>query len=656
MICTIDFETRSACDIKTAGAHAYSEHPSTEIQCLCAKFDNGPVVDVFVRGQWPDFNVLGRILSADRIVAHNAEFEYAIWTNVGVKKHGWLPLDLAKLDCTAARAAMLALPRNLEGACTAMNLPVNKDKAGYSLMLRMCKPRPDGTYLEDKASLAALVAYCRQDVEAEAALDRVLPSLPSREKAVWLLTAIINLRGARIDRAGILAVMAVLANYNDLKLIDFKRLTKGQVTSPRQVAQLLTFLEQQGVKLDDLRKDTVAGAIKDCEGDLKQVLEIRRSLGKASVSKYGAAIKTASADDRMRGLFMYHGASTGRWTAQRFQPHNMIRDVLPDAGNFFHVCRFGDLDTVREAYANPKDPNANDLPVLASRACRAMVQAEPGKTLFVGDFSAIEGRVLAWLACEEDVLDVYRSGGDPYKVAASYVYRVNPKDVTKAQRQIGKVVELASGYQGWVNAFHSMAKNYGVTVTDEEAAEIVSAWRKNRPATVGYWAEIGQAAVNVIRNPDEIVTVGAVTFEMVQQGGSPFMTIKLPSGRRLWYSRPSVVSKTVIYDNGKEKVREEIHYWGVDSTTKRWGEQRTYSGCLVENITQAVARDLLAASMFRAEVHGFPIVLHVHDEIVSEADPGQDVKEFEHVMSQTPEWAAGLPMKVEAFKTERYGK
>lgn len=652
MAITIDFETRSRCDLKTAGAVKYSEDPSTEIQCLCLADDAGVAHTIYRRdiGMWGDIE---KVIRASNIVAHNAEFELAIWNNVGVKRLGWPELPLHKLDCTAARAAMCSLPRNLEGACDSLGLPVSKDKIGYSLMLKMCKPMANGGYRDNPGDLDALVSYCLQDCLAEAALNQVLPELPALERAVWQYNVQVNMRGARIDRAGIEAVIKVLEEDGKLKLSEFQRLTKGHVMSPRQVAKLLAYLEEYGVTLPDLSKQSVAKAIGAEENsDIKSILEIRRSLGKASVSKYVAAIKAASDDDRMRGLFMYHGAGTGRWTASRFQPHNMIRDVLPDAGKFFETCKHG-LEAVKNAY--PDD----DTVSLASRAGRAMVVPTEGKSFFVGDFAAIEGRGLAWLAGEKWVLDAYVAGKDMYRINAATIYHIPadsiPKDSPK--RQVGKVIELACGYQGWVNAFHAMAKGYGVHIPDDEAAKAISAWRKSRPMTVAYWKRIGDAALEVAASDSPTCRpVGYVTINLEFVNDIRFMTIRLPSGRKLWYCNPSVVTRTVIHDDGREQVRDEIHFWGVDSKTRRWGEQRTYSGCLVENITQAVCRDILAASMFRAEMYGFQTVLHVHDEIVAEAPKAADVKLFEHAMSKIPGWAAGLPMKVEARQMERYGK
>lgn len=655
----IDFETRSRCDLKTAGAIKYSEDPSTEIQCLCAKFDYDPAATFYRRDGESRFDV-NAIVHTTRIVAHNAEFELAIWNNVGVKRLGWPELPLEKLDCTAARAAMLSLPRNLEGACSALQLPVNKDKTGYSLMMKLCKPTSSGLFRDEPGDMDNLIKYCLQDVEAEAALDAILPHLTTIEKMVWQLTAKINMRGARIDREGVEAVIRVLEEDGKMKLSEFQRLTGGHVMSPRQRDKLLQYLADNGVEMETLDKTAVSKAIGDTEGDLKAILEIRRSLGKASVSKYAAAIKAASADDRMRGLFMYHGAGTGRWTANRFQPHNMVREVPKNAARFFEICRHG-IETTKQVIGDGEFKDRDKKPVtdvvaVASMCCRSMIAPEPGNSFFVGDFSAIEGRVRSWLAEEEWVLDMYRKGEDVYIVNAMDYFKVPREQIDGAKRQVGKVEELALGYMGWVGAFHNMAKNYGVHVSDEEAARICKAWRKSHPDTVNYWKKIGDAAIAAIREPNVTRRVGVVSFLIEEINGIPFLVCRLPSGRHLWYCQPNVVTVTKVHDDGSTQEREEINFMGVDAKTKKWGRQKTYSGCLVENITQAVARDLLAASMFRSECYGFKTVMHVHDEIVAEAPADADVHVFEEVMSQVPAWAAGLPMKVEAKKMERYGK
>jgi DNA polymerase len=295
-----------------------------------------------------------------------------------------------------------------------------------------------------------------------------------------------------------------------------------------------------------------------------------------------------------------------------------------------------------------------------SDCLRAMIVAAPGHDLVAADFANIEGRVLAWLAGEDWKLDAFRAydeghGADLYKLAYARAYGLEAADITKDQRQVGKVMELALGYQGGVGAFQTMARGYGVKITDEQADEIKTRWREAHPATKLFWRQLERSAIHATEDPGRVTKAGKILF---RKNGS-FLWARLPSGRSLCYPYPRIVEKTLPWrdEHGEPATGQALEYDGVDPVTKHWGPTDTYGGKLAENVTQAVARDILAAAMLRLEQHGYPIVMHVHDEIVAEIpeDHGS-VEEMERIMEETPQWAAGLPIAAEGWRGKRYRK
>ena len=337
------------------------------------------------------------------------------------------------------------------------------------------------------------------------------------------------------------------------------------------------------------------------------------------------------ADERLRGMFMYHGAGTGRWTGRIVQLQNLPRGTFPDVDWAIELFRNHDLDMLSMFYG--------DVTPAAATCLRGMLIPAEGHDFVCADYSSIEGRVLAWLAGEESALDVYRSGRDPYKVAAAAIYHTSYDEVTKAQRQRGKVAELACGYQGSVNAFNAMAVNYGVNLPEDEVREIVGKWRDSRPVTVRFWYSLEKACTRAVEEPGSVWTCGKIRFK-VSDG---FLKMRLPSGRVLWYASPRIALKEMSW--GEQKA--VVAFDGVDSKTRKWGQQYLYGGLLAENATQATARDLLVNGMFAVEAAGYPIVLHVHDELVAEV---------EKLMCRLPDWGKDIPVKAEGWRGKRYKK
>lgn len=666
---TIDFETRSAAPLKKCGAAAYAADPSTEVICLALKRDFSspviwyapPFVEAYqylskdVRASADEVRYL--MEHADIIEAHNAQFEYFIWKYV-MPRYGFKMFDTSKLRCSAAKAATFGLPRDLAGACAALGVPQQKDLEGAKLMMRLCKPRaarkdeklqyPDwesrlfwhGTPEE----FAREGQYCMQDVRAEESLSEALPELPEMEQRVWHFDLAVNDRGIGVDVPTVRTIIDCVEEHSTELTRNFQRLTGLQ--SPRQRDATLQHLLALGVQMDGLTAKDVEHALATTpEGAAKEILEIRKSLSKSSTAKYQAFVNSVCPDDRVRGALMYHGAGTGRWSGRLIQPQNFPRGAFSDVEPCIDLFKTGDVESVKLFYGDPM--------VAASTCLRGMIIPSEGNEFVCADYSSVEGRVLAWLAGEESALNVYRSGRDPYKVNAAAIYNTTYENVTKAQRQVGKVAELALGYQGSVGAFNAMAVNYGVKLPEAEVKDIVKRWREHHPETVRLWAELENACTMAVEQPGTVFKYRSARFVVRSIHYTPFLAMRLPSGRCLWYCRPRMEMKEMPW--GEQKA--VVAFNGVNSMTKKFGTQYLYGGLLSENLTQATARDLLVNGMLNAEQHGYNIVMHVHDEAVAEVAAGVgSVSDFENYLCDLPEWALGLPLKAEGWRGTRYKK
>ena len=665
---TIDFETRSAAPLKKCGAAAYAQDPTTEAICLALKWrDETPLIWYSPNFRFPDCSdwgllpiaedhtVRSMIDEADIIEAHNAQFEFNIWKYV-MPRYGFAMFDVRKLRCSAAKAAMFGLPRDLAGACAAAGVAQQKDMAGSRLMMTLCKPRkalkaemladPDWEsklyWRGTPADFVRLGVYCLQDVRSEEALSEALPELPESEQRLWQLDLEINDRGIGVDVDAVSAILECVADHsNDMKK-EFQRLTG--LDSPAQRQKTLDHLIALGVQMEGLTASDVKAALESTENaTAKRILEIRQSLSKSSTAKYQAFLDARGGGGRIRGCFMYHGAGTGRWAGRLIQPQNFPRGTFSDVEPCIRFFRNRDLDSVKLFYGDPM--------VAASTCIRSMIVPAPGHDFICADYSSIEGRVLAWLAGEETALAVYRKGHDPYKVAAAAIYHVPYEAVVKSQRQIGKVAELALGYQGSVGAFNMMALGYGVKVPEDEVRQIVEKWRESRPMTVRYWRELEKACQAAINEPGKVFTYRSIKFAIRSKGR--MLAMRLPSGRCLWYANPRIEPKAMSWG----EVKDVIAFDGVNSTTRKWGRQYLYGGLLAENATQATARDILVSGMFAVEKAGYPVVMHVHDEMIAEVPEGfGSVEEFEKLMCSLPDWGKDIPLKAEGWRGKRYRK
>ena len=677
-----DFETFSECDIRKAGAWAYAAHPSTRILCMGYAYDDEPP-QLWVPGDglpefmWRENNFRSRRIF--QLHAWNSFFEWAIWENV-LRKHmesSYIP-PLDQWHDTAALAGSMALPRALGNCGKALGMPssVSKDKRGYELIKLLSIPNKMNG---DPKLTKEMHDYCLQDVVAERALSKKLYDLNSIERRVWILDQKINIKGIGLDVENVDHALDVYEKaFDDIK----HRLTKlTGLANANSQKQFLDWMIDRGHIIDDITKGTLATILEgeDTQGT-HEAIRLRMALAKTAPKKYQSMRTRVGGGTRLHGNVMYHGASTGRWSSTGVNLQNIARPTV-DADMCIKLLHARDLDLYKMSDIEPMDA--------LSSSVRGMLIPSEGKKFIIGDYASIESRALAWLAGQEDKLEIFRGHGKMYEYVASNIYKKPIENITKAERFVGKIGELACGYGGGAGALQGMAEVYKAPMTKADAEKIKQQWRKVNPLICKFWYEIEQAAREAVQK-QEVRQVRGIKFVVKNN----FLVCQLPSGRRLYFHRPSIVDKKVVmyktpatedmpemsylYSPSEytsfaefEKCAENagvepyefiamnIQFWGVNSKTKKWCLLDTYGGKLVENITQAVARDLMAESMLALDKSGYEIVLTVHDEIISEVginDQTRTVEDFTRIMEQTPNWADGLPVGVEAYQALRYRK
>ncbi len=662
----LDFETRSTAELKEVGLDNYARHPDTEPWCLAWAFgDDEPAL--WVPGGPPPLDVLLHVRDGGLVVAHNAAFEWAIWNQVCGPRYGWPALSITQMRCTMAACYAMALPGSLEKAAAALGITQQKDLAGGRLMMQMSRPRelkPDGTLIwwDEPAKVRALYEYCQQDVRVEQALDQRLMPLSEAEQRLWEVDHAINQRGLYVDQPAILSAIQVVRCEADRLNQDIRTITANTVGFTSEVARLTQWIRGRGVVLDGLAKSAVLDALtlETLPQDVRAALLTRQEAGKTSTAKLQTMLTAASADGRVKNTMQYHGAGTGRWAGRRIQPHNLPRPTL-SRPEVEQVLEFLPRLPTDEAIRRMELIYGQPLSVV-SDCLRGMICAAPGNELLAGDYANIEGRGIAWLAGEDWKLDAFRAqdantGPEIYVLTAEKMYPHKKGMITKKspERQIGKVAELACGYQGGVGAFQTMANTYLVKVPDAEAEIIKTQWREAHPKIVQYWYDLDAAVIEAVMHPGLKTFAGPTGRHSTFLVKGSFLLCKLPSGRVLTYPYPKLKSKETPWGD----MKEQLHYMTVDGLSGKWVETSTYGGKLAENITQAVCRDLLAHSLQICEANGYPVVLHVHDEIVVELDETRartvEAQVYE-AMASTPEWATGLPVVIEGWRGKRYRK
>jgi len=675
-VAVIDFETRSAISLKKHGAWRYSIDLTTEILCLCWHLPDflpgrtalwAPaqphigLAEIFPAGEIS--GLIEWIEQGGLVSAHNAAFERCIWTNIAVPRHGWPPIRISQWKCSAAKSAAHALPRSLDDVGSALNLPIRKDTDGSKVMMKMSKPRKSRKaerelwaktgvtpsailWHESREQLERLWAYCRQDVLAEVALNDSLPDLNPHESLVYTMDQTINQRGFQLDIAAVQFALNLIATESTALNKELSVLTNGKVQRATQRAQMMAWLASEGLELPNTQKETIDAYLSPvCQEDFspnaRRGLEIMRALGRSSTAKYLSMQNWASRDGRVRGGLLYHGASTGRWSGSGVQPHNFPRGAIKDMEGLW-------------ASLKSETPPPNVMEAL-SNGLRGAIVAGPQKTLYVADYAAIEARVVTWLAGEEEALESFRRGEDIYSVMASEIYdKPCSKEDTPDERQVGKTAILGLGFQMGAPKFVStVEKMTGIIISEEMAKQVVDAYRAKFPGVKQLWWDMEAAAITAARRLHKManwppVKCGRVSWLVEDE----FLYCELPSGRRLAYPFPKVGSKATPWG----EMRPQLTFMGVDPYTRKWKRQHTYGGSLVENVVQAIARDIMADAMLRIEdTSQYQVTLTVHDEIVCESSKG-DIKEFLSLVGDNPEWAVGLPIAVEGFQANRYRK
>ncbi len=636
----IDFESRSEIDIKKSGAWVYSMHPSTEILCVASAVNNEPV-KLMTREELKDNTI---VVGSQIVCAHNSSFEYYMWHNILVRRFNWSTIPLRQWRCTATLAASHALPRSLEKVGDALNLPVRKDVEGKRIMQKMSKPRKatknnPAKWHDDPEDLNRLYEYCKNDVEVERAIFKKIKPLSEKEQRLFFIDSIINKRGVQIDQEAVDSALCLIDMYTNACTKELLEITEGALNRVTRREATLKWLQSQSVVLPDLTRASVEGALNNIEllPNTKRVLEIRKQLSKTSTAKYKALKNATDGGGRLRDLLLFYGASTGRWSGKMFQPQNLPRGTVDDIKACIEVMKQKDFDVFKAQYP--------DVMEAISSCLRGMVVSRTGYDLLVADYASIESRVVLWLADDEDGLNQYRRNEDLYINMAKRIYEVD--EITKEQRHLGKTAILGCSYGMGYMKFRATCKSQGLVISENLAKIAVETYRSTYASVKSMWYAQESAAIEAVV-VNKIIKCGKIHWGV----SNGFLYCRLPSGRCLSYHKPEI-TRVEFYG----KMKNQLTFMGINAATKSYEQQSTWGGTLVENITQSVARDILAEAMVRCEEQGYNIVLHVHDELISEVPKNfGNVEEFINLMIELPKWAGGLPLSAGGWRGKRYKK
>ena len=645
----LDTETFSPVPI-THGTHRYAEE--AEVLLVAVAVDDQPT-DVWDTQHKPTWrrDLQALIDAAERIVIHNSHFDRTVLRHVGVD----VPVE--KVRDTMVQALAHSLPGSLGTLCDVLGVPTDKakDKAGKKLIHLFTKPRPKNMKLRRADSVShptewsEFIEYARLDVDAMRDLYGRLPNWNNSfgERQLWRIDQRVNDRGIAIDLDLARGALRAFRRTSGALAARAADLTNGMVKSATQRNATVNYLRHMHfIETTDLTKATVETMLKgELDPKARELLEIRQQAAATSPAKYKVLLDATSSDGRLRGTLQFCGASrTGRDAGRIFQPQNLPRPTM-DADVIETGIAAMKLDSEDLLFENVTD--------LCSSAVRGCLIAPAGRKLVIADLSNIEGRVLAWLAGEDWKVKAFYDfdrgiGHDLYVVAYAKGFNVDPEEVVEnkktgdgSMRQYGKTMELACGYQGGVGAFRTMGGPAVAAMLDEDIQPLVSAWRKSHPNVVKLWYGVEAAAKQAIRKPDELSHYDRLQFDM-KDG---WLRIRLPSGRYLSYPKAEIEGGRIVFD-------------GTNQFTRKWERIETYGGKLVENVVQAVARDVFMTGMIGAEAHGYNVCIRVHDELITEVPDTTDysVAQLASIMSTNPSWAVGLPLAAAGFECMRYKK
>lgn len=651
---SIDIETRSSVDIGKAGAYKYAQSPDFEILLFAYQLDDYSVeITDLKNGEDIPIEIV-EMLNDPSVIKHayNAAFEWYCLNRAGYET----PVD--QWHCTMAHGLYCGYTAGLDATGKAIGLPQDKQKltTGRALIRYFCVPcKPTKTnggriwnqswHDTDKWNL--FKEYCCQDVVTEREILKRLDlfPMPEEEERLWQMDVLMNAYGVRVDTELIEGAL-----YIDQ--ISAQRLTDEAIKltgldNPNSTAQLVKWLQDNGTETDNLRKETVSELLDGINPEkVQRMLEIRQQLGKTSIKKYVAMDTACGEGDRVRGLTQYYGANrTGRWAGRLVQMQNLPRNYLKTLDYARNLVKAKNYDGVKILYGN--------VPDTLSQLIRTAFIPSSGHKFVVADFSAIEARVIAWLAGEQWVNEVFATHGKIYEATASQMFGVPVERIAKGNpeyslRQKGKVATLALGYQGGTSALIAMGA-LQMGLTEEELPDIVQRWRQANPRIKGLWYAIENAALAVMETAQPQGINGLIfALEGDLVYGQSFLTVRLPSGRKLFYPKP------FLKENRFEKMA--VHYYTVGQQTRKWEVTSTYGGKMVENIVQAIARDCLAVTLERIAAKGLQVVFHVHDEVIIDAPMETTVEEICGLMAEPILWAPGLVLKGAGFESMYYMK
>lgn len=679
----VDIESFSRVDLLSDGTHRYAEDASTEILLLCWATDNeqpqlwvpvwpSPKLESFFDEHYK-FGAIhwGPVMPPELLVrvedygtilaAHNAEFERTMLNGHAGAQIGFPSTRIGKWKCTAAKAAAHGLPRSLDKVGSALNLSVQKDKVGGTVLRQLMRPRnptkndprtriqiEDNEDAYDKYCVVA--NYCADDVRTERALDHRVPDLPPLEARIWRLDQEINDRGVCVDIEVVNHIQWAVEEYKVRLVAQCVQICGFK---PSQTEKITGWLRAHGLPdLVNLQKDTIDAILDDMPpSDTRTVLQARRSFQMKAVAKFEAIIRSVCEDGRVHGMFLYHGAGTGRWSSKIVQLQNLFRgDRQVDSNEAIERIKEAGLDALDAVI--DRWPNVDPMTVFGC-CVRGMLVPGDFFELACNDYSSIEARITAWLAGQEDILEVFREHGLIYEYTAAKMKGLNAMDVEGILRPMkkvnpdlrfsGKTCTLAFGFQGGHNAYIRGAKQAGVDVEEQVAINAKNEWRAANPKIVDFWYDMEEAAKNAVLWPGAVYA-NKGTKKIVFKRVGDFLYMKLPSGRKLAYYKPYVDD-------------EGLTYMGIDTFTRRWMRVRTYGGRLTENAVQATAADILRRGMLNLEEAGYTIVGTVHDEAITENQLGfGSLEEMSELMCKMESWADGLPLDAAGFISQRYRK
>lgn len=651
---SIDIETKSSVDIGKAGLYRYAQSDDFEILLFAYRYGNEDVqiIDLAQGEKIPDKIV--EDLRNPQIVKHayNAAFEWYCMNKVGYEA------PLCQWKCTMIHGLYCGYTAGLDATGKAIGLPQDKRKltTGKALIRYFCAPckptKNNGKRTWNRPKHAPekwelFKEYCKQDVVTESAILRRLDAfpVPEEEETLWQMDIRMNAFGVKVDTALISGALQI--NDHSTELLENEARAITGLQNPNSSVQLLDWIHDNGVEMDNLQKVTVTEKLSDdLPDDVRRALEIRQQLGKTSIKKYVAMDTAKGKDDRVRGLTQYYGANrTGRWAGRLVQMQNLPRNYIKTLDYARKLVKDRNYGGIKLLYGN--------VPDTLSQLIRTAFIPSEGNKFVVADFSAIEARVIAWLAGETWVNEVFATHGKIYEATASQMFHVPIEKIAKgnpeyALRQKGKVATLALGYQGGANALIAMgALNMGLS--EEELPDIVHRWRNANPRIRDLWYAVEEAALLVMQTAQPQAIYNLIfNLESDIVYGQNFLTVQLPSGRKLYYPRP------FLKENQFGKLA--IHYYTVGQQTRKWEVTSTYGGKMTENIVQAIARDCLAETLRRIDAKGLQVVFHVHDEVIIDAPMGTTVDEICDLMAEPIPWAPGLILKGAGFESKYYMK